>query len=115
MQKKKFLPEFPGKLISRLIRYFRGCPENYNPDQAETAKFGIGNFENIFWNEFTKMQKKKICPGISRYIRYFRGNTENNNPDQAETAKFGISKLENIYWNKFTKMLKKKISPGISR
>ena len=51
MQKKKFLPEFPGKLISRLIRYFRGCPENYNPDQAETAKFGIGNFENIFWNE----------------------------------------------------------------
>ena len=42
MQKKKFLPEFPGKFgIFAVIR------KNHNPDQAETEKFGISELENL--------------------------------------------------------------------
>ena len=52
--------------ISRLIRYFRSYTENYNLDKTETAKFGIINQENLYWNRIKQNAKKKISHRISR-------------------------------------------------
>ena len=54
MQKKIFSG------IYRLVRYYCSYPENHNPEQAETEKFGISAAKTLITTEFTKMQKKYI-------------------------------------------------------
>ena len=60
MQKKNFYPKFLG-----YFGIFAVILENNHPDQAENAKFGLSDIENLYDNQIYKNAEKKFSAEIS--------------------------------------------------